>query len=52
LHRAAAYASEDTIRLLLNAGADKTIRDVNGDSPQSWASWHWRTRDLVLLLSP
>jgi ankyrin repeat protein len=50
LHRAAAYAAEDTIRLLLSAGADKTIRDANGDSPQSWASWHWRTRELVLLL--
>lgn len=40
LHRAAAYASEETIGLLLDAGADKSIRDANGDSPQTWASWH------------
>ena len=30
------------ITFLLESGADKTIRDANGDSPQSWASWHWR----------
>lgn len=51
LHRAAAYASEETIRFLLQAGADKTIRDANGDSPQSWASWHWRPKPLIDLLS-
>lgn len=50
LHRAAAYASEETIRLLLEAGADKSIRDANGDSPQSWASWHWRPKRLIDLL--
>ena len=52
LHRAAAYASEEAIRLLLGAGADKTIRDANGDSPQSWASWHWRPKALIDLLDP
>jgi ankyrin repeat protein len=52
LHRAAAYASEETVRLLLDAGADKTIRDANGDSPQSWASWHWRPKPLIDLLAP
>jgi len=52
LHRAAAYASEETITLLLEAGADKTIRDANGDSPQSWASWHWRPKHLIDLLDP
>jgi cytohesin len=52
LHRAAAYASEETIRFLLDAGADKTIRDANGDSPQSWASWHWRPKPLIDLLDP
>ena len=50
LHRAAAYASEDTVKFLLQAGADKTIRDANGDSPQSWASWHWRPKRLIDLL--
>ena len=52
LHRAAAYAAEDTVRFLLEAGADKTIRDANGDSPQSWASWHWRPKTLIDLLNP
>jgi ankyrin repeat protein len=47
LHRAAAYASEETIQFLLDAGADKTIRDANGDSSQSWASWHWRPKSLI-----
>lgn len=51
LHRAAAYAPEETIRFLLDAGADKTIRDANGDSPQSWASWHWRPKGLIDLLA-
>jgi ankyrin repeat protein len=52
LHRAAAYASEETVRYLLDAGADKTLRDANGDSPQSWASWHWRPKRLIDLLQP
>ena len=52
LHRAAAYASEDIVKLLLESGADKTIRDANGDSPQTWASWHWRPRSLIDLLDP
>jgi ankyrin repeat protein len=52
LHRAAAYASEETVKFLLDAGADKTIRDANGDSPQSWASWHWRPKPLIDLLDP
>jgi RNA polymerase sigma factor (sigma-70 family) len=52
LHRAAAYASEETVQFLLKAGADKTIRDANGDSPQSWASWHWRPKHLIFLLDP
>jgi ankyrin repeat protein len=52
LHRAAAYASEETVKFLLDSGADKTIRDANGDSPQSWASWHWRPKELIDLLDP
>jgi uncharacterized protein len=52
LHRAAAYAPEETVRFLLRSGADKTIRDFNGDSPQSWASWHWRPKSLIDLLDP
>lgn len=52
LHRAAAYAPEETVRFLLEAGADKTTRDANGDSAQSWASWHWRPKTLIDLLNP
>lgn len=52
LHRAAAYASIEIVQLLLEAGADKTLRDANGDSPQSWASWHWRSKELIDLLGP
>jgi ankyrin repeat protein len=50
LHRAAAYASQETILLLLGAGADPTIRDANGDSPLSWASWHQRPKSIIDLL--
>jgi ankyrin repeat protein len=52
LHRAAAYASEETVRFLLQAGADKRIRDASGESPQTWASWHWRQFSLIDLLNP
>ena len=47
LHRAAAFAPESTIRLLLDAGAKKDAKDMNGDSPLSWASWHTRP-DAIL----
>lgn len=50
LHRAAAYAPVETIKLLLAAGADRTLRDVNGDSPLAWASWHLRDRAIIDLL--
>jgi ankyrin repeat protein len=42
LHRAAAFGAEQTIQLLLDAGAILDARDMNGDSPLSWASWHLR----------
>lgn len=51
LHRAAAFASPETIELLLAARADKTLRDANGDSPLSWASWHLRPGKVLYLLS-
>jgi len=47
LHRAAAFASEETIQLLLDAGADVYAKDANGDSPLTWASWYLRP-DTVL----
>jgi len=51
LHRAAAFGNEDTIRLLIDAGAEKESRDMNGDSPLSWASWHQRPGTILQLLS-
>jgi ankyrin repeat protein len=51
LHRAAAYCSAAVIEMLLAAGADTTIRDVNGDSPLGWASWHLRDRTIIDLLN-
>jgi len=41
-HRAAAFAAEETIQLLIDAGARLDARDINGDTPLSWASWHGR----------
>lgn len=51
LHRAAAYADERTVRFLLENGADKELKDVNGDSPMSWASEHLRPGTVLSLLS-
>jgi ankyrin repeat protein len=51
LHRAAAYADEKTISYLLEHGADKTIKDANGDSPLSWASEHLRPGNILYLLA-
>ena len=42
LHRAAAFGTEAAIQLLLDAGAVIDAKDMNGDSPLSWASWHLR----------
>ena len=51
LHRAAAYQSEATIKLLLASGADKSIKDNRHESPLSWASRHWRPREILRLLA-
>lgn len=50
LHRAAAFAAEDTIRLLLDAGAKVDAKDANGDTPLSWASWYLRSDAILRLL--
>lgn len=50
LHRAAAYCDENTIQLLLDYGADKKVRDMNGDSPLTWASMHLRPASILALL--
>ncbi|MBK9316476.1 MAG: ankyrin repeat domain-containing protein [Acidobacteria bacterium] len=50
LHRAAAFGSEETIKLLLDAGAMLDAKDMNGDSPLTWASWHLRPDPILRLL--
>ena len=47
LHRAAAFGSEEAIDLLLRAGAAIDAKDMNGDSPLSWASWHLRPDSIL-----
>ena len=47
LHRAAAFGTEATIQMLLDAGARKDDKDMNGDSPLTWASWHLRPRAIL-----
>lgn len=51
LHRAAAYSSEEILSLILAAGGDPTIRDVNGDTPVTWALWYLRPRSVLKLLA-
>lgn len=50
LHRAAAFGTEAAVRLLLDAGADPEVKDANGDSPLTWASWHLRPPTILRLL--
>jgi ankyrin repeat protein len=50
LHRAAAFGTEETIRLLLDAGARVDATDMNGDSPLGWASWYLRPDSILRIL--
>ncbi len=47
LHRAAAFGTEGTIQMLLDAGARIDAKDMNGDSPLTWASWYLRPRSFL-----
>ena len=47
LHRAAAFADEEAIQLLLDAGAQIDAKDMHGDSPLSWASWYLRPDSIL-----
>lgn len=51
LHRAAAFGDAGTVRLLLDAGADRAHKDANGDSPLAWASWYRRPVEILRLLA-
>jgi uncharacterized protein len=50
LHRAAAFGDEDTIKLLLDAGARVDAVDANGETPLSWASWYLRPVSILRML--
>lgn len=50
LHRAAAYGDVEMIAALIEAGADKSVRDSQGESPLTWASWHLRDTEVLKLL--
>ena len=50
LHRAAAFGTEETIQILLDAGANIEAKDMNGDSPLSWASWYARPDSILRML--
>ena len=47
LHRAAAFGDEEAIQMLLDAGAKIDAKDMNGETPLSWASWY--TRPIPIL---
>ncbi len=47
LHRAAAFGNEKTVQMLLDSGAVIDAKDMNGDTPLSWASWYARP-DAIL----
>ncbi len=47
LHRAAAFGDEEVIQLLLDAGATVDAKDMAGDSPLAWASWHLRPASIL-----
>ena len=50
LHRAAAFGTEGTIQMLLDAVAVVDAKDMNGDSPLSWASWYLRPDSILRML--
>lgn len=50
LHRAAAYGDIEMISALIEAGADKAAKEMNGDSPLTWGSWHLRSSEALALL--
>jgi uncharacterized protein len=47
LHRAAAFGEENTIQMLLDAGAKIDARDANGETPLSWGSWYGRPASIL-----
>ncbi|MCY3839369.1 MAG: ankyrin repeat domain-containing protein [Gammaproteobacteria bacterium] len=50
LHWAAAYGDEPTVKMLIDAGADASIKDGRGDTPLVWAGRHRRPSAIRSLL--
>ncbi|MES2924825.1 MAG: ankyrin repeat domain-containing protein [Verrucomicrobiota bacterium] len=50
LHRAAAYGDVEMIEALIAAGADKSVKDIHGESALTWASWHLRDNAILRTL--
>ena len=50
LHRAAAFGNVTIIKMLLDAGAEPSMKDAKGDTPISWGSWYLRDADVLRLL--
>lgn len=50
LHRAAAFGTAATVKLLLDVGASPEQVDAHGDTPLSWASWYRRPVEVLRLL--
>lgn len=51
LHWAAAYGDEATVKMLIDAGADVSIKDGRGDTPLVWSGRHRRHSAIRSLLS-
>ena len=51
LHWAAAYGDEATVKMLIDAGADVSIKDGRGDTPLVWAGRHRRESAIRSLFS-
>jgi cytohesin len=49
LHAAAFRGDPDIVRLLLDAGANPTIKDANGHVPKDWAQWEHHDEAAKLL---
>lgn len=41
----------NVVKLLLDKGANRELRDANGDTPLSWAGWHLRPGTILALLA-
>ena len=50
LHWAAAYGDEATVKMLIDAGADVSIKDGRGDTPLVWSGRHRRDSAIRSLL--